>query len=216
MIAVVVVRDGQLPSGGDETVAECSGRAVLIGSGTEAAATDLTGVATEVIVLEVGDFHPGAWATTLAPLLHHEPAVVLPGSPDGRDLAPRLAALLHRPLYAGAISVTPHRVELTRKSSTEIHQTHPGPEFVATMQPGVRGVAVVPNAAAPTARPRTCRASMCAMPPSPRCSRPIPPPSTWPRHRASLVAAPGSTARRGWGNWRPSAPSSAPAWAPPE
>jgi electron transfer flavoprotein alpha subunit len=150
MIAVVVVRDGQLPSGGDETVAECSGRAVLIGSGTEAAATDLTGVATEVIVLEVGDFHPGAWATALAPLLHHEPAVVLPGSPDGRDLAPRLAALLHRPLYAGAISVTPHRVELTRKSSTEIHQTHPGPEFVATMQPGVRGVAVVPNAAAPT------------------------------------------------------------------
>ena len=149
MIAVVVVRDGQLPSGGDEAVAECSGRAVLIGSGTADAAAGLLGVATEVTVLEVGDFQPGAWATTLAPLLHHEPAVVLPGSPDGRDLAPRLAALLHRPLYAGAISITPHRVELTRRSSTEIHQTHPGPEFIATMQPGVRGVAAAADAVAP-------------------------------------------------------------------
>ncbi|MBI4933351.1 MAG: electron transfer flavoprotein subunit alpha/FixB family protein [Actinobacteria bacterium] len=149
MIAVVVVRDGQLPSGGDEVVAECSGRAVLIGSGTAAAAADLAGVATEITVLEVGGFQPADWATKLAPLLHHEPAVVLPGSPDGRDLAPRLAALLHRPLYAGAISVTPHRVELTRRSSTEIHQTHPGPEFVATMQPGVRGVAISADLTAP-------------------------------------------------------------------
>lgn len=155
MIAVVVVRGGQLPTGGDETVAECHGRAVLVGSGTVAAAADLAGIATEVTTLELGDFRPGTWAATLVPVLQHEPAVVLPGSPDGRDLAPRLSALLHRPLYAGCLSVTPERVELSRKSSTEIHQTHPGPEFVATLLPGVRGVVVDADATAPTLRDAT-------------------------------------------------------------
>lgn len=150
MIAVVVTRDGQLPSGGDETVAECAGRAVLIGSGTAAAAEQLHGVARDLVVVELAEFQPGHWAAVLAPLLAHEPAVVMPGSPDGRDLAPRVAALLHRPLYAGALSVTLDRVELTRRGGTEIHQTHPGPEFVATFQPGVRGVAVDPTLAPPT------------------------------------------------------------------
>lgn len=150
MIAVVVTRDGQLPSGGDETVAECAGRAVLIGSGTAAAAEQLHGVARDLVVVELAEFQPGHWAAVLAPLLAHEPAVVMPGSPDGRDLAPRVAALLHRPLYAGALSVTPDRVELTRRGGTEIHQTHPGPEFVATFQPGVRGLAVDPTLAPPT------------------------------------------------------------------
>lgn len=155
MIAVVVVREGQLPLGGDESVAECGGRAVLAGSGTREAAESLTGIATTLTVLELGPFHPGAWAAALAPLLHDEPAVVMPGSPDGRDLAPRVAALLHRPLYAGAIAVSPHRVELARKHSTEIHHTHPGPEFVVTLVPGVRGVAVDPAAAPPTITDRT-------------------------------------------------------------
>jgi electron transfer flavoprotein alpha subunit len=149
MIAVVVVRDGQLPSGGDEVVAECAGRVVLVGSGTRAAIDELVGIATEVAIVEAGSFRPAAYAAALVPLLVHEHAVVMPGSADGRDLAPRVAALLHRPLYAGAVSVSPHRVELARRSSTEIHQTNPGPEFVATFQPGVRGVAVDPSLGAP-------------------------------------------------------------------
>ncbi len=150
MIAVVVTRDGQLPSGGDETVAECGGRCILIGSGTMSAAALLQGIAREVTIVELAQFQPGHWAAVLAPLLTHEPAVVMPCSPDGRDLAPRVAALLHRPLYAGALSVVPDRVELTRKGGTEIHQTHPGPDFVATFQPGVRGIAVDPALAPPT------------------------------------------------------------------
>ena len=48
MIAVVVVRDGQLPAGGDETVAECAGRAVLVGTGTDRAAAELRGIAAEL------------------------------------------------------------------------------------------------------------------------------------------------------------------------
>jgi electron transfer flavoprotein alpha subunit len=150
MIAVVVVRDGQLPAGGDETVAECDGRALLLGSGTATAAQALVGIATHVIAVETGPFQPGANAARLAPLLVNEPAVVLPGSPDGRDLAPRLAALLHRSLFAGAIKVSTTKIELTRNGSTEIHEVNPGPTFVATLQPGVRGAAPAPNAAAPT------------------------------------------------------------------
>ncbi len=155
MIAVVVVRGGELPSGGDEAIAECGGRAILVGSGTTDAASSLTGVATEITTVEFEHFRPAGWAAALSTLLADEPAVVLPGSPDGRDLAPRIAALLHRPLYAGAMSITPQRVELARKGGTEIHQTHPGPEFVATLQPGVRGVAVDPALAPPTVRDAT-------------------------------------------------------------
>jgi electron transfer flavoprotein alpha subunit len=149
MIAVVVVREGALPNGGDETVAECGGRAILIGSGTAAAAAALNGIATELTVLELPTFQPGAWAADLAELLATEPAVVLPGSPDGRDLAPRIAALLHRQLYAGAIEITPQRISLARRGSTELHLVTPSPHFVATMQPGVRGAAPDPTIPSP-------------------------------------------------------------------
>lgn len=149
MIAVLVVRDGRLPSGGDEAVAECAGRAVLIGRGCSAAAADLGGLATSLQLVDAGDFRPAAWADTLAPLLSEEPVVVLPASPDGRDLAPRLAALLHRPLLAGAVSISPQRVELARQGGLQIHETTPAPRFVATLQPGVCGAAPQPGAAAP-------------------------------------------------------------------
>ncbi len=167
MIAVVVVREGQLPSGGEEAVAEAGGRALLAGTGTgtststgtNTAAMGLQGIATEVTVVDLGPFHPAAWAAALAPLLAGEPHIVLPGSPDGRDLAPRLAALLHRPLYAGAISVTPQGVDLARKGTTELHLVSPGPEFVATLMPGVRGVVADPIAAPPRVIPNPARVS---------------------------------------------------------
>jgi electron transfer flavoprotein alpha subunit len=123
MIAVVVVRSGQLPAGGAEAVAECAGRALLVGTGTHTAAAELAGVSAEVACAELHDaplaaggsgvFRPAALAAALAGMLADEPAVVLPASPDGRDLAPRLAALLHRPLWAGAVQVTASPIDLT-------------------------------------------------------------------------------------------------------
>jgi electron transfer flavoprotein alpha subunit len=139
MLALIVVRNGELPAGSDETVAECGGRALLIGSGTATGATGLAGVATDVTTVEAGAFRPGAWADVLAPVLGGEPVVVLPGSPDGRDLAPRLSVALGRPLYAQATRVTPERVELARLAGSELHTVHPEPAFVATLQTGVRG-----------------------------------------------------------------------------
>lgn len=140
MLAVIVVRDGVLPAGADETVSECAGRAMLIGSGTAAACADLQHVALHVTALEIGDFHPSAWATALATLLADEQTVVLPASPDGRDFAPRLAAELQRPLYAMAVEVSPAKIDLVRHGGAELHSLEPSQSFVATLQPGVRGV----------------------------------------------------------------------------
>ena len=75
---------------------------------------------------------------------------MLPGSPDGRDLAPRLAAALDRPLLAGATTVTPAVVYVARGGGLELHQIRPEGPFVATLQPGVRGTEPFPGEPAVT------------------------------------------------------------------
>jgi electron transfer flavoprotein alpha subunit len=137
MLAVIPVRDGVLPAGADETVAECDGRAVLAGSAPRADA--LTGIAREVRLLDLGDFAPGRWADALADVIDDD-LVVLPASPDGRDLAPRLAYRLGRPLLAGAMLVTPTTARLVRGGGLELHDVAITGPAVATLQPGVRGV----------------------------------------------------------------------------
>lgn len=136
MLAVVFARDGVVPSGGDEAVAEC-GRVLVCGTGTAAAAALLR--ASDVRTVETGPFAPGALALQIAPLIDDE-VVVLPGSPDGRDLAPRLAHVLRRQLLAGAIRVTAHQVFVARGGGREIHEIAVDGPFVATLVPGVRGV----------------------------------------------------------------------------
>jgi electron transfer flavoprotein alpha subunit len=144
MLAVIAVRDGVLPAGADETIAECGGRVILVGSSVSDAEVcgPRDGAAPSVRTMELGQFHPGRWARAIAPLIAGETVVVLPGSPDGRDLAPRLAAVLARPLLAGAISISPQRIVVVRAGGAEVH-THAvhGP-VIATLQPGVRGVEV--------------------------------------------------------------------------
>jgi len=144
MVAVLVVRDGQVPLGGDEAVAEAGGAVVLAGSGTEAAAKELV-AAHHVRCAELGDFAPGAWAVALAPLLAPAAVVVLPASPDGRDLAPRLAHVLDRPLLAGATEVGHDRAVLVRRGGlvSEVHRIDE--PVVATLVPGVRGVEPTPG-----------------------------------------------------------------------
>lgn len=104
-VAVVVARDGRLPVGADEAVAEAGGAAVVIGSDSLAAAGALL-AATRVAWAETGEgFRPAELTERLAPLLAPTPLVILPASADGRDLAPRLAAALDRPLVSRAIEV---------------------------------------------------------------------------------------------------------------
>ncbi|MGO9028992.1 MAG: mycofactocin-associated electron transfer flavoprotein alpha subunit [Acidimicrobiales bacterium] len=104
-MAVVVARDGRLPLGADEAVSEAGGSAVVVGSGAEMAACALV-AADRVWWCETGaGLRPGALAAALAPELAFAPLVILPSSPDGRDLGPRLAAAMGRPLIAQAQSV---------------------------------------------------------------------------------------------------------------
>ncbi|GAC1373867.1 MAG: hypothetical protein NVSMB4_00840 [Acidimicrobiales bacterium] len=138
-IAVVPVRDGALPLGTDETVAEAGGRVLLAGSGTESAAAELR-TARAVWTAELGAFAPGAWARRLAGALADTAMVILPASPDGRDLAPRLAHAMGRPLYAGAIMVGSDEVTMTREGGLVEESHRVTVPAVATLEPGVRGL----------------------------------------------------------------------------
>ncbi|MBV8463959.1 MAG: mycofactocin-associated electron transfer flavoprotein alpha subunit [Acidimicrobiales bacterium] len=102
VVAVLVVRGGRLPVGADEAVAAAGGTVIVTGSGTTEA-TALPATATRVLRAEIAQpFGPARLAAWLAPVLTEVSLVVLPASPDGRDLAPRLAAELGRPLLAAA------------------------------------------------------------------------------------------------------------------
>jgi len=142
-VAVVVCRDGRLPLGASEAVAEAGGAAVLVGSGTATAAGSMEG-ATDLWCCDT-TAGPAGLAEQLAPFLTPATLVLLPGSPDGRDLAPRLSARLGRPLLAGAVRAqvaTTHppvvHAELLRADGQVVVPVQCGLPVVATILPGVR------------------------------------------------------------------------------
>ncbi|CAN5496468.1 hypothetical protein BH10ACT3_BH10ACT3_09960 [soil metagenome] len=140
MLAVVPIRAGVLPAGGAEAAAEAGGRVLLVGEDPLVAAASLAGIATEVLAWDTPGFAPGEWARRLAPLLSDDDVVLLPASPDGRDLAPRLAAELGRPLLAGAMERLPGAVTTIRYGGRVLAEHLVTGPIVVTLQPGVRGV----------------------------------------------------------------------------
>ncbi|MDA3644414.1 mycofactocin-associated electron transfer flavoprotein alpha subunit [Saccharopolyspora indica] len=139
VLAVVVVRDAVLPSGADEAVAESGGAVLLVGTGTRAAALGLT-AARRVWTSEVPRVAFGALAAALAPVLRSVPVVLLPASPDGRDLAARLAFRADRQLFAGAARCTATHVELSRADDRLAVEVELNGPVVVTLQPNARGV----------------------------------------------------------------------------
>ncbi len=144
MIALVPVRHGLPAAGAAEVVAEAGGRVLLVGSGVAEAVAELPAGTTEITLAEVGDYRPARWSVALADALAAEDIVLLPGSADGRDLAPALAVRMGRPLAAGVLAIdadewimplADHRA-LSRRSVTE--------PLVATLEPGVRAFAPGP------------------------------------------------------------------------
>ncbi len=119
-MAVVCARDGEVAVGGREAFAECDGRGLLV---------DVT-----------AGLAPAALARALAPHLGAARGVVCPASADGRDLAPRLAAELGRPLLPGAVLVEDARVVLARHGGRVLEDVTVDGPFVTTLLPGVRGV----------------------------------------------------------------------------
>ena len=141
MCAVIVVRGGHLPAGAQEAFAEAGGSAVLVGERVSAAAGELHGPGS-VTVVESSVDDLGATARMVVGLVPKDLAgLVLPASPDGRDLAPRLSALLGWPLLAGSVRIRKDRATMVRTAGRlgeDVHFTGP---VVATLIPGVRGVA---------------------------------------------------------------------------
>jgi electron transfer flavoprotein alpha subunit len=139
-VAVVVVNQARLPWGAAEAVAEAGGAAVVVGQDAEAAGAALAG-ATQVWWADGAD-GPGGWAARLAAVLDPVQLVVLPASPDGRDLAPRLAAALDRPLLAGAVRIEvvdgTVRAELLRADGRVAVPVECAGPAVVTLMPGVR------------------------------------------------------------------------------
>lgn len=176
--AVLPVRNGVLPLGADEATAEAGGSALVIGSGCFDAAQQLVGAARSIRTMELGHYAPGTWARAVAEVVadlrlmgddvqpaaagggtagkttaktqHH---LLLPASPDGRDLGPRLAAVLDRDFVASAIRFDPTTAEVTRFGGRVTETLHLTGPVVATLQPGVRGVEAIRSAAAPTVIP---------------------------------------------------------------
>ncbi len=103
---MIPVRGGALAPGSEQCAEACDGRVLLVGTDTAAAARGLV-AAEQVWACELGTVAPGRWAEAVARLLDTEPLhdaglLLLPASADGRDAAPRLAARLGWPLWAGA------------------------------------------------------------------------------------------------------------------
>ncbi len=140
MIAVVPVRSGTLPAGGAETVAEAGGRVILVGDGAPEAMEELEGLTVEVLTWDTPGFQPARWADALAGLLRAEPLVLLPASPDGRDLAPRLAANLGHDLFSSALEIRGRLIRTVGFGGAAMLEHHLGDAAVVTLQPGVRGI----------------------------------------------------------------------------
>jgi electron transfer flavoprotein alpha subunit len=111
-----------MPDGGYEAIAEADGRTLVVES---------TGGAASL-------------AAAVAVLVRNESVVILPASPDGRDLAPHLAAALGRPLFACAVSVRPDAVTLARHGGRVLDDVSIREPFVATLEPGSRNAPEVP------------------------------------------------------------------------
>lgn len=151
-VAVLVVRDGALPAGAHDTVRASRGDVVVVGEGSRSAALELVDVVGSVRSWETPGFAPAAWAAALAPLLDGYRTIMLPSSPDGRDLAPRLAAELGRSVLAGAVSIRNGQggelVSTASLGGTVLADHLASEPVVVTFQPGVGHVAAV-NSAAP-------------------------------------------------------------------
>jgi electron transfer flavoprotein alpha subunit len=136
VIAVVPVRDGQLPHGAVDAVAAADGHALLVGTGVAAALDALDGHAATVVLAEAaGPFARLVAGLAAAEAVAGHDVVVLPTAPDGRDLAPALAHALGRPLLPGALTVTADGAACTRWGGRVVEDVHVNGPFVATLQP---------------------------------------------------------------------------------
>ena len=149
-----MVRDGVVPAGTDECCAEAGGAILLTGTGVDEAAAAQISSAHTVWILPATRGVAGRLAAAIVAGVREigqaEPdptrgiddgwQLILPSSPDGRDIAPRLAHTLGVPLIAGAVRIRNDVATVLRTAGRTGDDIVTGPSFVATFVPGVRGV----------------------------------------------------------------------------
>ncbi len=159
MIAVIPVRGGRAPLGAETAIDAARGRALLIGEDVAAAAASLETTLVELATCEAGPYAPARWADGLRDALAAEPGVLLPGSPDGRDLLGRLGGVLRRRCVAWCTQVTDRTLTTTRLDGRQAVTVAADEPYVATVVPrraagrsgvlpGARTVELAPSAAA--------------------------------------------------------------------
>jgi electron transfer flavoprotein alpha subunit len=146
-LAIVLVRDGALPAGADEVTAEADGVVTIVGTGVDQVDLAILISARRVVLAEC-KWRDRVDAVRRVVASLDADVVILPSSPDGRDLAPRLAARLQRVLLAGAISVDTNMAQLSRVGGRVIEHHRINGPVVATLIPGLRGSS--PTGVAPT------------------------------------------------------------------
>ncbi len=141
LLAVIVVRHGVLPAGAVEAIAEAGGYAILIGTNPDVATAGIKG-GVRLITIATSNVRLRDLAQTLAEVRDVVDAhgLILPASPDGRDLAPLLATTLARPMHAASTFVQVDRVVGVHTSGRVGREFMTPQAFVATLVPGVRGV----------------------------------------------------------------------------
>ena len=142
VIAVIPVREGQLPLGGIEVAWEArAGLVLLMGTGCATAAEQLPS-GLKAWGWDCGVYAPGGWAEQLVPLLRTAGRILLPASPDGRDLGPRVAAALGRPFVGGAAELRETVALVPRWNGTALAELPLDPFAVVTRLPGSASDAV--------------------------------------------------------------------------
>ncbi len=140
-LALIPVRAGEMSAAGLETASAIGGTPLLVGQTLGPAAAALAGIVEGVTLAESPTLQPGRLARSLSPHVGGFDHIVLPGTPDGRDLGARLAAQLGW-AYVGTALEVGHRVALVPRHGGELMaRRHLDGPFVATLQRGI--VAVV-------------------------------------------------------------------------
>jgi electron transfer flavoprotein alpha subunit len=99
LCALIICRNGELPAGAAESFTLANCRGVVIGTGAATAAALLPGPGHA----QVTEF-PGSLQQVAAAVVERLSTfslVVIPASPDGRDVAPMLGVLMNRPVITG-------------------------------------------------------------------------------------------------------------------
>jgi electron transfer flavoprotein alpha subunit len=161
--ALIVVRDGALPAGAAEVFdvarrhnssrpspdssASSGVCGLIVGVGAAQAASQLEGNGS-VEVIEIDPLHFSlrncAELARQTAMIQHASVVLIPSSPDGRDIAPRMSVLLDAPLLSGAVRVISNAnrfaVEVSRSGGFVIEQHRAETQVVVTLIPGLSGV----------------------------------------------------------------------------